>query len=423
VVAVGVLGLLAGCTNGAPAASGGASGGARTSSAAAAPASVAVTPADGATDVPPGTPVRIGVTGGELASVTVTTADGTTVAGAVRDDPAGSTASSAPASSSAPAGSPAPSSSGAAPAGDLQRVWVPAQPLGYGTTYTLAATTRNAAKKEATTRTSFTTVEPRAQSVPSIGPLDGSTVGVALPIRVYFDHAVPTGMRAEVERHLVVTSSRPTDGTWSWLSSSEVHYRPSTYWPAGTDVTVKADLYGVELADGVWGQKDRTVSFHVGAEHLSVADAATHTLKVYDGGALVKTFPMSAGSKANPSHNGIHVVTELKRRTVMDSSTFGLAVDAPGGYRADVEYAVRISNNGEFVHAAPWSVAQQGNSNVSHGCINLSTANAAWFFDFSRPGDPVEVKNSIGPTLNRSDGDIYDWAVPWSTWQAGSALA
>jgi lipoprotein-anchoring transpeptidase ErfK/SrfK len=259
--------------------------------------------------------------------------------------------------------------------------------------------------------------------VPSIGPLDGSTVGVALPIRVYFEHAVPTSMRAEVERHLVVTTSRPTDGTWSWMSSSEVHYRPSTYWPAGTDVTVKADLFGVQLADGVWGAKDRTVSFHVGERHLAVADAAAHTLKVYDGDDLVRTFPMSAGSTANPTHNGIHVVTELNRKMVMDSSTFGLAVDAPGGYRADVEYAVRISNNGEFVHAAPWSVAQQGRSNVSHGCINLSTANAAWFFGFAQPGDPVEVKNSIGPALGRADGDIYDWTVPWSTWKAGSALS
>jgi lipoprotein-anchoring transpeptidase ErfK/SrfK len=155
---------------------------------------------------------------------------------------------------------------------------------------------------------------------------------------------------------------------------------------------------------------------------VSVADAATHTLQVYDGDRLVNTFPMSAGSQANPSRNGSHVVTELKRRTVMDSSTFGLAVDAPGGYRADVEYAVRISNNGEFVHAAPWSVAQQGRSNVSHGCINLSTANAAWFFSFSRPGDAVEIRNSAGPALGRADGDIYDWTVPWSTWRAGSAL-
>jgi lipoprotein-anchoring transpeptidase ErfK/SrfK len=395
VVAVGVLGLLAGCNNGSPAASaGGATGSAGTSSAPVAPAALTVTPADGAKGVAPATPVRIGVTGGELAAVTVATPDGEKVPGTVGD----------------------------APAGQAQKVWMPTEPLAYGTTYTLTATARNAAKQEATGRSTFSTVDPRKQSVPSIGPLDGSTVGVALPIRVYFDQAVPTSMRAEVERHLVVTSSRPADGTWSWLGSSEVHYRPSTYWPADTDVTVKANLYGVEMADGVWGRKNRTVSFHIGAKHLSIADAATHTLQVYDGERLVKTFPMSAGSKANASHNGIHVVTELKRRTVMDSSTFGLAVDAPGGYRADVEYAVRISNNGEFVHAAPWSVGQQGRSNVSHGCINLSTANAAWFFDFAQPGDAVEIKNSIGPTLDRTDGDIYDWAVPWSTWQAGSAL-
>jgi lipoprotein-anchoring transpeptidase ErfK/SrfK len=164
------------------------------------------------------------------------------------------------------------------------------------------------------------------------------------------------------------------------------------------------------------------VSFSIGAKHVSVADAGAHTLTVYDGDQLVQTYPMSAGNAENPTRNGAHVVTESYRNITMDSSTFGLAVDAPGGYRSDVEYAVRISNNGEFVHGAPWSVAQQGNTNVSHGCINLSTERAAWFFDFSRPGDVVEVKNSIGPTLSAADGDIYDWAVPWDQWQAGSAL-
>jgi lipoprotein-anchoring transpeptidase ErfK/SrfK len=106
----------------------------------------------------------------------------------------------------------------------------------------------------------------------------------------------------------------------------------------------------------------------------------------------------------------------------MDSSTFGVPADGPGGYRTPVEYAVRISNNGEFVHAAPWSVAQQGRSNVSHGCINMSTERAAWFFDFSQPGDVVEIKNSIGPPLGPADGDIYDWTLSWDEWRAGSAL-
>jgi lipoprotein-anchoring transpeptidase ErfK/SrfK len=241
-----------------------------------------------------------------------------------------------------------------------------------------------------------------------------------MPIRVYFDD--PVTDKAAVESHLQVTSSTPTDGVWSWLGDSEVHFRPSTYWPANTQVTLDANLYGIDFGAGIWGEKNRSVSFSIGAKHVSVADAGSHMMQVYDGDQLVQTYPISAGSAENPSRNGPHVVTESFRNITMDSSTFGLAVDAPGGYRADVEYAVRISNNGEFVHGAPWSVDQQGNSNVSHGCINLSTERAAWFFQFSQPGDVVEINNSIGPTLSAADGDIYDWAIPWDQWQAGSAL-
>jgi lipoprotein-anchoring transpeptidase ErfK/SrfK len=292
--------------------------------------------------------------------------------------------------------------------------------LAYGTSYTLTASAANADDKKATASSTFTTVSPAAVSTPSIGPLDGTTVGVGMPIRVYFDD--PVADKAAVESHLVVTSSTPTDGVWNWLSDSEVHFRPSQYWPANTEITLDANLYGVDFGKGIWGEKNRSVSFTIGAKHVSVADAGTYTLTVYDGDQVVQTYPMSAGSGDNPTRNGAHVVTESYRNITMDSSTFGLAVDAPGGYRSDVEYAVRMSNNGEFVHGAPWSVDQQGNSNVSHGCINLSTERAAWFFDFSRPGDVVEVQNSIGPTLSAADGDIYDWAIPWDQWQAGSAL-
>jgi lipoprotein-anchoring transpeptidase ErfK/SrfK len=241
-----------------------------------------------------------------------------------------------------------------------------------------------------------------------------------MPIRVYFDD--PVADKAAVESHLAVTTSNPTDGVWSWLSDSEVHFRPSQYWPPNTEVTLDANLYGVDFGEGIWGEKNRTVSFAIGAKHVSVADAGTHTLQVFDGDQLVQSYPMSAGGPDFPSRNGAHVITELNRDRVMDSSTYGVPVDSPNGYRTPVEFAVRLSNNGEFVHAAPWSVAQQGNANVSHGCINLSTERAAWFFDFSQPGDVVEIVNSIGPALSAADGDIYDWAIPWEEWQAGSAL-
>lgn len=379
--------LLAGCQDD------GNAGGSADSPAPEGPApAVELTPADGAADVSPADPLQITVTDGELDDVTVTDADGTAVPGTVSD----------------------------LPDDDAVDVWTPEDDLAYGTTYTLTAKAEGADGDPVKASATFTTVAPDELSTPDIGPLDGQTVGVGMPIRVYFDE--PVADQAAVESHLRVESSTPTDGVWNWVSDSEVHFRPSAYWPPNTDVTVHADLFGVDFGDGVWGQRDRTISFHIGAKHVSVADAATHVMDVYDGDQLVQSYPMSAGSPDNPSHNGIHVVTELNRTRIMDSSTFGVPADAPGGYRTEVEYAVRISNNGEFVHAAPWSVAQQGNTNVSHGCINMSTERAAWFFGFSQPGDVVEIRNSDGPVLGRGDGDVYDWTIPWDEWQAGSAL-
>ncbi len=389
VVAAGALVLLAGCSGDDE---GRASGGASGSATEAAPAQLTLAPADGAADVSPVTPLEISVTDGELADVTVVDAAGSPVEGETAEVP-----------------------------GDPDtEVWTAATPLAYGTTYTLTATATNDADDEAEESATFTTVTPATVSTPSVGPLDGTTVGVGMPIRVYFDE--PVADKAAVESHLVVTSSTPTDGVWNWLTDSEVHFRPSQYWPADTEVTLDAQLYGIDFGEGVWGEKNRTIDFSIGARHVSIADAGTHTLDVYDGDRLVQSWPMSAGGPEFPSRNGPHVVTELNRDRVMDSSTFGVPVDSPNGYRTPVEFAVRLSNNGEFVHAAPWSVAQQGNSNVSHGCINLSTERAAWFFGFSQPGDVVEIKNSIGPQLSSADGDIYDWAIPWDEWQAGSAL-
>jgi lipoprotein-anchoring transpeptidase ErfK/SrfK len=387
-ITAGALVLLAGC-------SGDDGGGSKDPVAQAPAAQVSLTLADGSADVSPIVPLEISVTEGELADVTLVDGAGAEVPGEVA------------------------TKTGAADGGGTA-VWTPESPLAYGTQYTLTAAAVNKDDKETKASSSFTTVSPATLSTPSVGPLNGTTVGVGMPIRVYFDD--PVTDKAAVESHLQVTSSTPTDGVWSWLGDSEVHFRPSTYWPPNTQVTLDANLYGIDFGAGIWGEKNRSVSFSIGARHVSVADAGSHTMQVYDGDQLVQTYPISAGNAENPTRNGPHVVTESYRNITMDSSTFGLAVDAPGGYRADVEYAVRISNNGEFVHGAPWSVDQQGNSNVSHGCINLSTERAAWFFQFSQPGDVVEINNSIGPTLSAADGDIYDWAIPWDQWQAGSAL-
>jgi lipoprotein-anchoring transpeptidase ErfK/SrfK len=383
VAAAAMLAFLAGCSGD------DAGGGSPEPAADAPPAQVALAVADGSADVSPVVPLEVSVTDGELAEVTVVDDEGAAVPGSLTDSAENPDA----------------------------EVFVPEAPLAYGTSYTLTATAKNADDEEAEATATFTTVTPETLSTPSIGPLDGMVVGVGMPIRVYFDG--PVADKAAVESRLRVTSSNPTDGSWNWFSDSEVHFRPSQYWPPNTDVTLDADLYGVDFGEGVWGEKNRAVSFSIGAKHVSVVDTATHIMEVYDGDQLVQTFPISAGSPDNPSYNGAHVVTEMNRDRIMDSSTYGVPVDSPEGYRTPVEYAVRISDSGEFVHAAPWSVAQQGNTNVSHGCINMSTERAAWFFNFSRPGDIVEIRNSSAGDLR---SDIYDWVIPWDQWRAGSAL-
>ena len=382
----GLVLVLTGCTGG----PGSTDQTAGQTSAAPRPAQLHVLPADGAAGLSPASAILVSVGHGELDSVTVEDSAGTPVDGAMGSGANGS-------------GSP---------------LWQPTEPLLYGESYTVTAEATGEDGEQVSSTSTFDTVAPTVQVFPAIGPLDGTTVGVGMPIRVYFDQ--PVTDRAAAERNLIVSTSVAVVGGWNWFSDTEVHWRPQVYWPAYTEVRLDANMYGVNLGNGAWGKLDRSIAFTVGASHISIADASTYTMQVYSDGALVQTYPVSMGTPENATRSGPHVVIDKERNKIMDSTTYGLALDA-GGYLTEVEYATRISNNGEFVHAAPWSVAQQGNSNVSHGCINLAPERAAWFFDFSQIGDVVEVING-GPMLGPVDGDIYDWAIPWETWLQGSAL-
>jgi lipoprotein-anchoring transpeptidase ErfK/SrfK len=395
---VAVLGvaavLAAGCSggdggNGGGSAPGGDSGGGNGGQAAAPAAKVAITPAANAANVKPGTPVVVTATGGKLVSVSVADTTGKKVVGALNGDAS---------------------------------TWTSTGPLGFGASYTVTAHAENSAGAGTDSTSKFTTLRPAKLAYDAMAPLNGSTMGVGEPIRLYFhndanDSALAVTNQTEVIKHLTVRSSPAQPVGYLWFGGgTELHLRPQAYWKPGTQVTISVNLQGVELAKGVYAKRSRDVSFTVGPKHYSVANTKTHRFLVYENDKLVKNFPASMGKEVPGrfTKNGVHVVIEKKRVQHMDSSTYGLALDA-GGYTADVQYAVRISNNGEFAHAAPWSVAQQGKANVSHGCANLSPANAAWFFNFSRPGDVVEVTGSPVP-LTPKDGDIYDWTIAWPKW-------
>jgi lipoprotein-anchoring transpeptidase ErfK/SrfK len=299
------------------------------------------------------------------------------------------------------------------------RTWVSSGPLAPATRYRVVADAVDDAGTPTRRRTSFTTLRPRAELRAAVMPLDGETVGVGLPIGVWFNE--PVTDRAAVERRLQVTSSKPVTGAWHWFTDTEVHYRPKAYWPAGSRVTLRARLAGANAGQGVWGVADRTVRWRIGERRVSVVDVRTHRMRVVEGGRTLRVLPVSTGRAQYPTTNGIHFVLEKTQVKLMDSSTVGIPRNAPGGYYQRVAWSVRISNSGEFVHAAPWSTGSQGRANVSHGCVNLSTANAAWFYNLTRRGDVVEVRGSPKPP-----GDSFgvaDWNMSWRRWLAGSALA
>ena len=240
-----------------------------------------------------------------------------------------------------------------------------------------------------------------------------------MPVAVTFNRAVPQAARAAVARRLTVTTTPELTGAWHWMSATEVHWRPPEFWPAGTQVLVHSDLTRVDVGGGVWGTGTHTSKFRIGDAHVSVADAATHMMTVTSNGNVVKVAPMSAGRDQYPTRGGVHIALDKSQVVTMDSQTVGIPRDAPDGYYEKVFWDVRISNGGAFVHAAPWSVGDQGQRNVSHGCINLSPADAEWFYNFSLRGDIVNVVHAAGaPDLH--DPGMSDWNLSWEAWSSQS---
>ena len=230
---------------------------------------------------------------------------------------------------------------------------------------------------------------------PTFNPVSGSTVGVGEPIIINF--ARPIADQPMAERAIHVSSNPPVSGKFYWLTPSQVRWRPLSFWPAHTAVHVDA--------------AGTLSNFVTGDALQATADDATHQLIVTRNGAVVQTFPMSMGMAAggHQTPNGTYYVLDKKAKVVMDSSTYGVPVNSTYGYKVNVEDAVQFDNSGDYVHSAPWSVADQGKRDVSHGCINISPSNAQWFFDNFGSGDPIVVKNSVG-TYSRNDGS-NDWQL------------
>ncbi|MGI8664775.1 MAG: L,D-transpeptidase [Jatrophihabitans sp.] len=363
------------------------------SSAAAAPAVLTISAAKGAVDVNPVVPIKVAVAGGSLSSVSLTNAGGTVVKGALGAD---------------------------------KTSWYSAEPLGYDKSYTVKATAANPQGQQTTESSSFTTVAPRLLTMPYIqtaagGAVDpGVTFGVGQVIRIHFDE--PITDRKAAQATLSVTTVPAQVGGFSWLSNTDVYWRTQTYMKSGTKVTIKASVYGKNLGNALYGQADATTWFKVGDKHVSIADDNTKLVRVYSNDKLVKTMPTSMGRHTSiqgdtgmidlRTNSGPHVVVGGEKNINMNSASFGLSKGV-NAYKTVVPIGVRISYDGEYVHWADWSVWAQGNTDTSHGCLNVSPANAYWFYGFSLPGDIVDVRNT-GRTL--AEWNSGYWNVTWAKW-------
>lgn len=307
--------------------------------------------------------------------------------------------------------------------------------LAVDATYTVTAVANNQEGSEATATATFSTITSAKRLLSTVEYLtDGQTVGVGMPIELHFNADIPPAEQQNVLAHIAVVSNPAQPGGWYWFAPNEVHYRPQSWWQPGTQVTVDAELNGVDAGNGYWGMGDWSLGFTVGAEHVTLVNTQTRIMQVYNGdpsagGQLLYTWPTNTGKPGFYTINGTLVVLYHSPVVKMQSCpTFETpAACIPGGsqyYDENVYLDTAISSDGYFIHSAPW--ACQGNTcnlvypygrNTSHGCVNLSPQHAQSYYSWSQPGDVVEVSGSP-LTASFSDGE-GDWQTPWSDFVQG----
>ena len=340
--------------------------------------------ADGAVGVSPGDPIPVKVDNGKLTAVTLLTPEGNPVAGQIAPDGTS---------------------------------WQLTEQLGFDRTYRLQADAVGIGGTTSTT-ISFTTLAPRNKTHPWLLPGENAVVGIGQPVAIQFDENIPD--RRAAQDAIKITTTPAVEGAFYWVNNREVRWRPEHFWAPGTSVTVDVNTYGRDLGGGLVGDSDIHSSFTIGDPMVFTADDNTKMVTVERNGQVIRTMPTSMGKDSTPTQNGIYIIGDQFDHMIMDSSTYGVAATGPNGYRTPVDWATRMSYSGIFMHSAPWSVGQQGYSNTSHGCLNLSPADARWVYENAKRGDIAIVKNTVGDTLSGVDG-LGDWNIPWAEWKAGNA--
>ncbi|MFC8666680.1 Ig-like domain-containing protein [Streptomyces sp. NPDC057199] len=298
--------------------------------------------------------------------------------------------------------------------------WHSTSPLAAGVHYRVRVSTEDEDGAPGRKVVDFDTGTPTTKKRLDVkfGP-DKGTYGVGQPVTAELSLPVKDkAARAVVERSLKVDSRPAVEGAWHWVDDKKLHYRPKEYWPIQATITAHSNLAGIKVAERLWGGEAKPLTLTTGDRVEAVTDASAHSMTVYRNGEAIKSIPVTTGKPGYDTRNGVKVVLGKEGTVRMTSASIG----ASDFYDLIVHNSVRLTNSGEYVHAAPWSTGSQGYANVSHGCTGMSTANAQWFYENIRAGDIVQVVNSSGDTMAPFGNGFGDWNLTWKKWRTGSAL-
>lgn len=287
--------------------------------------------------------------------------------------------------------------------------------LPYGSTYQVAAVAVDGEGRVKQIQESFATVDPAEKVKPAVLYVsDYDTYGVGMPIIVNFN--VPVTEKKAVEDKLALATSKPVEGAWSWNeTSTRVTFRPKEFWPTGTAVSFKGDLYGVKLSDKAYAASDLTLEFNTGPKVVMNVDVDKLQMTVSRDDVPLKTIPVTIGKDGYETHDGVKVITG-KEGTITMKSPPG----DPEFYVApNVQYSMRLTEHGEYFHAAPWAADAFGVYRYSHGCISMTTENAAWLWNNTNEGDVVTTIGTGYPW--QQDNGVTAWNYTWDQWVAASA--
>jgi lipoprotein-anchoring transpeptidase ErfK/SrfK len=286
--------------------------------------------------------------------------------------------------------------------------------LGISQSYTVIATGTAPSGEKITETSTFRTLTPAQTFSTEIFEGYQQTFGVGMPIMLTFSQ--PVTNKAAVERSLELTTSKPVIGAWYWDGDQHLYFRPRDYWPAYTEVTLTSHLDGIEGATGVYGARDLSQTFEIGRSLIAVASTTAHKTLVYLNGKLTYHWPISTGRPSEPTPDGTYLSIEKANPVRMIG---GGPKGSPGYYNELVNFAVRFTWSGDYYHSAPWSVVDQGSTNVSHGCVNLPPTGAKIYYNLSIPGDPITITASTAG--GKWDDGWTPWFLPWSQYLNGSA--